>query len=566
METQKPLVFCTTVLIEKSPQALPLGAACIASAVKSAPETKDSFNVKLCSVSKEDSGYCGAETLAALIKEQSFGQKIFCVCFSVYVWNRAELEETARLLKEYSPETLMIAGGPEVTAHPLDFENFDYTVAGAGERAVPSLISLLQKGSLNKANLPQGVFSRNSPPEETQVLRRALSPELDTLSSPYLDGTLDASVYGGALWELARGCPFKCSYCYESKGENKVKYFPMERIEQELELFNRQKISQVFVLDPTYNANKKRALELLTLIRKKTKGIFFYFEARAEFIDRELARAFTKIPCALQFGLQSADAEVLKNVHRSFDKKLFCRNISYLNETGVIFGFDLIYGLPGDTLRGFRDSLDFALGLYPNNLETFCLSVLPGTALFEQAEQFGLVYEKMPPYNLQNSPSFPAEDIRKAASLSNACNIFYNDGRAVTWFNSVCDILKIKPSTFLGQFAEWLLSNPFQKEKCASHTEVEKVQLAFLKNIFEKKQKSAFFAAAESLVRFYGALSRVEYDGTPQIIKLNYHPDDLADSAALDIKFFTSAAKRFPCRVRCFKKNGCVDWQLLPKN
>ena len=71
------------------------------------------------------------------------------------------------------------------------------------------------------------------------------------------------------------------------------------------------------------------------------------------------------------------------------------------------------------------------------------------------------------------------------------------------------------------------MSNPFQKEKCASHTEVEKVQLSFLKNIFEKKQKSAFFAAAESLVRFYGALSRVEYDGTPQIIKLNYHPDDV---------------------------------------
>ena len=340
----------------------------------------------------------------------------------------------------------------------------------------------------------------------------------------------------------------------------------LERIEKELELFNRQKISQIFVLDPTYNANKKRALELLTLIRKKTKGIFFYFEARAEFIDRELARAFTKIPCALQFGLQSADAEVLKNVHRSFDKKLFCRNISYLNETGVIFGFDLIYGLPGDTLRGFRDSLDFALGLYPNNLETFCLSVLPGTALFEQAEQFGLVYEKMPPYNLKFSPSFPAEDISRAASLSNACNIFYNDGRAVTWFNSVCDVLKIKPSVFLDKFAEWLLSNPFQKEKCSSHTEVEKFQLAFLKNIFEKKQKQAFFAAAESLVRFYGALSRVEYDGTPQVIKLNYHPDDLADSAALDIKFFTSAAKRFSCRVRCFKKNGCVDWQLLPKN
>ena len=59
--------------------------------------------------------------------------------------------------------------------------------------------------------------------------------------------------------------------------------------------------------------------------------MFFYFEARAEFIDKELALAFTKIPCALQIGLQSANPEVLKNVHRSLEKKTFEININYLN-------------------------------------------------------------------------------------------------------------------------------------------------------------------------------------------------------------------------------------------
>ena len=135
---------------------------------------------------------------------------------------------------------------------------------------------------------------------------------------------------------------------------------------------------------------KKRALDMLSLIEKKAPGMIFYFEARAEFINRELARAFSRIPCALQIGLQSADPAVLKNVHRTLDKKLFTKNIGYLNESGVTFGFDLIYGLPGDNYAGFTRSIDFALSLYPNNLELFCLSVLPGTALHDDAEGFGI--------------------------------------------------------------------------------------------------------------------------------------------------------------------------------
>ena len=149
----------------------------------------------------------------------------------------------------------------------------------------------------------------------------------EVLSSPYLDGTIDVAKYGGALWELARGCPFKCSYCYESKGEKKVSYFPLERLEKEIELFAKKNISQVFVLDPTYNASKERAIKMLKIIEKKAPGMFFYFEARAEFIDRELAQAFSRVPCALQIGLQSADEAVLKNVHRTLDKKKFIRNI-----------------------------------------------------------------------------------------------------------------------------------------------------------------------------------------------------------------------------------------------
>ena len=47
-------VICTSLLIEKSPQALPLGAACIASAIKHNPKTSGITEVSLKSFSLED--------------------------------------------------------------------------------------------------------------------------------------------------------------------------------------------------------------------------------------------------------------------------------------------------------------------------------------------------------------------------------------------------------------------------------------------------------------------------------------------------------------------------------
>ena len=43
----KTPVICTTLLIEKSPQALPLGAACVASAIKHKPELENLCEVSL---------------------------------------------------------------------------------------------------------------------------------------------------------------------------------------------------------------------------------------------------------------------------------------------------------------------------------------------------------------------------------------------------------------------------------------------------------------------------------------------------------------------------------------
>lgn len=561
-----PLIICTTVLVETSPQAMPLGAACVASALKAHPPLSR-FSVELTDFSREDADLRGLpdEAAARLVAERLAARNPACVCFSVYVWNHALLEMAAEELGRLAPNAVRIAGGPEVTASPLAFRSFDFTVAGQGEVAVPELCAALLPSGGTPRNLSAdpipGVFDIRDGGGNARTGVRAVPCRPEDTPSPYLDGTLDPAKYGGALWELARGCPFKCSYCYESKGEPKISYFPMERLEAEIELFARKKIAQVFVLDPTYNASRDRALKMLQIIEKKAPGMFFYFEARAEFIDRSLARAFARIPCSLQIGLQSADPDVLRNVHRTLDRRKFARNVGLLNDEGVTFGFDLIFGLPGDTLAGFRASIDFALSLYPNNLELFCLSVLPGTRLHDDAAAFGMEWDERPPYHVVRTPTFPPEDIAEAARLARAANVFYNEGRAVPWLNSVLRAIRERPSKFLGDFAGFLDARGAGTEFGAA--EIEGMQAEFVSRKLRASRLERLVPIAGDLIAMHGALGRCTADGTESTLTTSYHPDDVMSGYASDLAFFAKNAGRQRCRVRVFGGRNGADWKVL---
>lgn len=539
-----PVIF-TTLLIEKSPQALPLGAACVASAVKHTEGLKDACDVQLLAFCKEDEDFtrhCKSNEAAGkyiadkLIVHMGGGKNVPAIfCFSLFVWNRLILEEAARLLRQAG--AICIAGGPEVTAAPDTFTTFDRVITGEGEGKVPAVIAEILGIKLDGGE----VVSTGSTTTDTS----STTTGLETFPSPYLDGTLNPAEYGGALWELARGCPFKCSYCYESKGEKKVRHFPRQRLEKELDLFARQKIPQVFVLDPTYNANKKEALDLLNMIARKTPDTFYYFEARAEFIDRELARAFTRLNCALQIGLQSSDENVLRLVNRPFNRKVFVRNIGLLNEEGVIFGLDVIYGLPGDSLRGFKESVNFAISLYPNNLELFCLSVLPGTDLYDRAASLHLEYEAKPPYHIIRTDKFTPEDLKRAEKIALACSCFYNQGRAVPWFNTILHALHMPAALFFERFYDWAVSHKKEEvlRTCCDHKSIEALQKDFVREKLLAKKKNRLVTAALDIITFNGALSRKTDTGQHENVNLNYPAEYIDSQYALDLDFFVNNVK-----------------------
>lgn len=478
-----------------SPQAVPLANALLKSCLAADEGLAGKITVELRDFFVGENPVACA---AALIAENPDA-----VGFSCYLWNRKGCRDIAMELRRQLPGAILFAGGPEPTADPegmLRDIPLDFLILGEGEFTFVEAMARLSAG--RPVSVVAGVACREG--ESITTSQRTPVELLDTIPSAYVSGMLPADIYNGALWQLSRGCDFACSFCFDQKGVKGVRSFSLERVESELAWFVSNRVPQVFVLDSTFNRNVKRAKEVLRLIGRGASHIHFHFEVRSEFIDEEMARLFARISCSLQIGLQSADPRIQQGVRRIFNPDGFTASIALLNEAGAVFGFDLIYGLPGDTLAGFEKSLDFALALYPNHLDIFPLAVLPGTELAGRADHLGLDRLPDPPYTLRSTPTFPSGDMSEAARLASACDIFYSRGRAVAWFNAVRAPLHLTPSAFLKGFGRWLADARGREisEEDLTDEEIWQLQRGYLTHLFSGRRKK-FLPVALDLVDYH---------------------------------------------------------------
>ncbi len=478
-----------------SPQAVPLANAYLQSYLATVPQGTAVEVVRADFFLGQQPTDC-VDTIAALQPN--------LIGFSMYVWNRGFCREIADELRRRLPGITLFAGGPEATADPVGVlagDSFDFLISGEGEGPFGALCTRLSEGAAVDG-IP-GIATLTA--SGVSLVPATPLADLDTIPSPWLNDTLHTEDYPGILWQLSRGCGFSCDFCFDSRGSHGVRRFSLVRIEAELRHFASHGVSQVFVLDSTFNQDQRRAKTILRMIRKIAPQIHFHFEVRSEFIDREMAELFAGITCSLQIGLQSADPWVLKQVGRSFRRDDFVSRTMLLNETGAVFGFDLMYGLPGDTLAGFRESLDFALGLYPNHLDIFPLAILPGTALAARADSIGLQHLPTPPYTLVSAPGFSADDMAAAQVLAAACDIFYTRGRAVAWFNGVLHVLGLRPAEFLLHFAGWLAGEEESGSSEADLTDEQiwRLQRAYLTGAFSPKKLKRFLPAVLDLVDYH---------------------------------------------------------------
>lgn len=437
------IVFCT-LHVRRSTQAISLAAGCLAAALP--PELYES-----CTLLDFFPEQTDQEIVSALLAADPDA-----VLFSVYVWNRQRIIQLAKQLHHERPRLHLIAGGPEATGDPSGLSSaapWTALVHGEGEAALAGLLAAFATGHPDQPLPGVTLLQKESPLSGA----KHCPYDLSSAPSPWLTGALKPEPTGGVLWEVARGCAFSCDYCFDARGHAGVRSIDRQRLEDELELFIKTGVSQVWVLDSTFNYPPERGIALLELLLEKAPHIHYHLEAKADFIDRHTASLLGKLNCSVQLGLQSIHQQVLKAIHRPLDLDILAEKVHLLEAEGVVYGFDLIYGLPEDNYAGFRDSLDTVLSFSPNHVHIFPLSVLHGTKLAQQRDRYGINAQPEPPYELISSDNWSVEAMELCRRLAVTVDIFYNTGRAVAFFPAILESLQTQPSALFEDFFKWAL-------------------------------------------------------------------------------------------------------------
>lgn len=510
--------------LEEGNLSFPLGALSIQTAIQH-HRTLKSHECSLGAYTLEDDPIEAAE--------RSAGSEATHIGCSIYLWNRSWFDQFSQRLKELAPSVILFAGGTEVTANPqsFDFGLYDFLTLGEGEQSTTLALCQLLDG---KKPQGPGIVAKGD------ELSYAFPQDLSTLDSVLLSGSAASFVKPGAsvLWEMTRGCPFNCAFCFESKGIRSVRHFSYDRIDEELEYLLANQVEEVFILDPTFNMDKGRTVQMLSLLVQKAQDIHFIFELRAELLDEELADLFSQLNCSLQIGLQSSSPQVLKAINRRFDQALFLEKIELLNRRGIVFGLDLIIGLPHDSFPIFCNSLDFTVGCKPSNIDIFALSLLPGTSLADNAGKFGIKHQEDSPYTVISTPTYPEGDIAKALKLKDACDLLYTKGEASMWIHTFCEAAQCTPSTLFSHFATYTDFLTQRRGTDPAEMDIYELQEQFVRDLLKKLKRERYLPPLLSFMELHQGVAFLRDTGENPVISISYELDEIAKLDTMHIEKF----------------------------
>jgi radical SAM superfamily enzyme YgiQ (UPF0313 family) len=324
------------------------------------------------------------------IAEKLLKHQARIIGFGVYIWNVSEVTKIVSLIKQISPETVIVLGGPEVSHlpdKPAVVDLADYIVMGAAEKSFRELCALILSG--NKP-LQREIKSDELPLEQLQLPYEFYSEEDIKNRLIYV--------------EASRGCPFKCEFCLSSLDKTS-RPFELGLFLEEMDKLYQRGARNFKFIDRTFNLKVKSSIAILEFfLDRMVDGLYLHFEVVPDNLPDKLKAVIAKFPeHTLQFeiGVQTFDEKIQGLISRKQNNAKTCENLRWLKEnTQAYIHADLIFGLPADTLENFAKSFDQLVGLNPHEIQLGILKRLRGVPLNRHNDEYQLHYNPEPPYNI----------------------------------------------------------------------------------------------------------------------------------------------------------------------
>lgn len=432
------------------------------------------------------------------ILKDLYRKKPEILCFSCYIWNISFIKELIRNVKKILPDTVIWAGGPEVSYDAEQFleempEVFG-VMCGEGEETFRELTQYyvnLERNTEKGTELEKidGIVFRKGKEIQKTAPRAILN--MDTLVFPYQD--MELFHHRIIYYESSRGCPFSCSYCLSSI-DKKLRFRSTKLVKQELQFFLDNQVPQVKFVDRTFNCKKEHALEIWRYIQEHDNQVTnFHFEIAADLLtEEEIALIHTMRPglIQLEIGVQSTNEDTIREIRRKTSFEKISQKVRQVQAgKNVHQHLDLIAGLPLEGYDSFRKSFDDVYGLRPQQLQLGFMKVLKGSYMYEKREEYGCVYKQREPYEVLSTNWLSYGEICRLKGIEDMVEVYYNSGQ----FTRTIEALE---KEFSDAFAMYEALADFYEKKGyfgISHTRIRRYEilLEFLEE--QGKEDLAYF-------------------------------------------------------------------------
>jgi len=297
---------------------------------------------------------------------------------TTYYTDRTPIEEVVRWVRERSPETRIIVGGPHAynicTDYDVKTRNMILNEIGAdvyiydsqGELTLSRVVDQLrQNGSGRLEVVPNLVYSLGG--DGFQATPR--EPENNPMDEIAIDwSSFDPSLFAPTTYmRTARSCPFSCAFCNYPTLAGKHELTSLQVIERELRYLHESGVKHLVFIDDTFNVPLPRFKQICRMMIENRFDFRWVSFFRCSNSDDEAFDLMAESGCmGVLLGIESGDQRLLKLMNKAVKVERYWSGIRKLKERGILTYALFFVGYPGETEESVRNTTDFILDRSPD--------------------------------------------------------------------------------------------------------------------------------------------------------------------------------------------------------
>lgn len=386
---------------------LPIGLAYIATALE-----KSHIDFQIYDMDVNNYSYSDFE-------EYLSKNKYDIICMGCIVTGYKIAKEICKISRDKCPESIIVVGNSVADSIPeilLTKTEADIAIIGEGDITIVNLLKSLNMDKENPFKDLSDVkgIAYNTANGIVFTEKEIPLQNLDEL--PFIDYSLwDVERYinyaqnglneplpmprneiRAMAINTARGCPFKCHFCYHVFRNIKYRRRSWKKIFDEIEyLMGKYNVNYIHFFDEITFPTIKSVNEFIDEFNNRELHFFWHGTIRGDLFRREsdieLLKKLKETGCEyLGSSLESANEEILKVMNKNLNLDHYRLQIKMLKEANISTATSIVLGYPQETPKTIEETFNFCREnkVYPSI--GFALP-FPGSELYDYAKELGYI-------------------------------------------------------------------------------------------------------------------------------------------------------------------------------